>query len=59
MDDPEHKTVQCRQACMKTHSPCLHACDRLCHQDCGSCVRPIDGVQLPCGHTADGIPCCK
>lgn len=53
-----HRVFACPQACQRLHSPCNHNCQKAtCGEDCGLCMVLVDNVQLPCGHTKDGVPC--
>ncbi|KAF6248733.1 AAA domain-containing protein [Scenedesmus sp. NREL 46B-D3] len=56
-DDPKHVTSRCLQPCARLCAAGLHACGKLCYQECGRCLARVDGVQLPCGHAADSVPC--
>ncbi|WIA41120.1 hypothetical protein OEZ86_004748 [Tetradesmus obliquus] len=56
-DDPGHLTSRCLQPCARLCAAGLHACSKLCFEACGRCLEQVDGVVLPCGHTADGVAC--
>ncbi|KAN0098042.1 AAA domain containing protein [Tylopilus felleus] len=57
-DDPDHVAVMCTQRCRKL---CRreHRCKEQCHTPCGDCLFPVTvlGVELPCGHVKDSVPC--
>ncbi|CAG8550528.1 6058_t:CDS:10 [Dentiscutata erythropus] len=50
-DDPQHVGVFCRKDCMRLHSDCQHPClNKMCGEDCGKCLFPVENIELPCGH---------
>ncbi|EPQ31850.1 uncharacterized protein PFL1_00049 [Pseudozyma flocculosa PF-1] len=55
--DAEHRLHPCEAPCARLHEECSHPCQKACHEDCGLCEFPLSSVQLPCGHTADKVPC--
>ncbi len=56
-DDRAHQTVKCSKECQLLHQPCGHPCTKMCHEECGLCMRGIPNVPLPCGHVAILLPC--
>lgn len=53
-----HEVFKCEQPCQRRHKPCAHPCQKpTCGEDCGRCMIALDGVQLPCGHFKDKVPC--
>ncbi|CAK9783071.1 unnamed protein product [Cutaneotrichosporon oleaginosum] len=52
-DDLEHKHARCVAQCARLHEACGHPCTRLCAENCGKCLVSIEGVTLPCGHSAN------
>ncbi|KAH9887903.1 hypothetical protein C8Q73DRAFT_808008 [Cubamyces lactineus] len=52
-----HRNMRCPAACNRTPCPRSHPCSRRCYEDCGRCEFPIYNVVLPCGHTAQKVPC--
>lgn len=51
-DDPQHVTTRCLEPCAKLCAAGDHPCSKLCYAACGMCQEPVQGVKLPCGHTA-------
>ncbi|EJD52447.1 P-loop containing nucleoside triphosphate hydrolase protein [Auricularia subglabra TFB-10046 SS5] len=51
-----HSAVVCSQRCTKLCAR-QHPCSKLCSEACGNCRFPIRGVELPCGHIANTVPC--
>ncbi|KAG5177742.1 AAA domain-containing protein [Tribonema minus] len=51
--------ARCAEPCARAPLRCprRHACPRRCWQACGRCEAAVDGIALPCGHGADGVPC--
>lgn len=56
-DDRAHQAVKCPKDCQLLHQPCGHPCIKMCHEECGLCMRGIPNVPLPCGHVASLLPC--
>ncbi|TLD10377.1 hypothetical protein PgNI_06085 [Pyricularia grisea] len=54
-----HKVWNCPQPCARIRQTCTHPCRNLCGQNCGPCLEPLDGIQLPCGHMMNKVPCYK
>ena len=52
-----HRAFPCPQPCQRLHNTCSHGCPKFCGEDCGVCMLKISGVELPCGHTKDGVYC--
>jgi hypothetical protein len=53
-----HEIYRCEEPCQRRHKACNHLCQKAtCGEDCGNCTIKINGVQLPCGHTKDNVPC--
>ncbi|CAG8548421.1 10476_t:CDS:10, partial [Dentiscutata heterogama] len=57
-DDPQHVGVFCRKDCMRLHSDCQHPClNKMCGEDCGKCLFPVENIELPCGHEYKNAKC--
>lgn len=53
-----HNVFTCPEPCQRLHTPCNHICQEpTCGEPCGLCMIKLNGVQLPCGHSKDGIFC--
>ncbi|KAI0816803.1 hypothetical protein BC628DRAFT_1334253 [Trametes gibbosa] len=52
-----HRSMRCTAPCNRTPCPRKHPCPLRCSDDCGQCMFPMYGIGLPCGHTADVVPC--
>lgn len=53
-----HEVFRCERPCQRRHKACNHLCRKTtCGEECGRCTIKIDGVQLPCGHSKDNVPC--
>ncbi|KAF1833598.1 P-loop containing nucleoside triphosphate hydrolase protein [Decorospora gaudefroyi] len=53
-----HAVFQCEQPCQRRHQACDHPCQKdTCGESCGKCMITMNDVQLPCGHTKNGVAC--
>ncbi|KAF2120795.1 hypothetical protein BDV96DRAFT_275996 [Lophiotrema nucula] len=53
-----HEVFSCPQPCQYRHESCGHPCQKkTCGEDHGICQVKLDGIELPCGHTQDNVPC--
>ncbi|KAF1984925.1 NFX1-type zinc finger-containing protein 1 [Aulographum hederae CBS 113979] len=53
-----HEVFHCEQPCQRRHQICDHPCQKsTCGEDCGRCLIPRNGIELPCGHFKDDVPC--
>lgn len=52
-----HSAFSCPNPCPRRRSTCDHECPKLCGEDCGDCLKQINGVKLSCGHQKDNVPC--
>ncbi|KAH9848820.1 hypothetical protein C2E23DRAFT_738850 [Lenzites betulinus] len=52
-----HRSMKCPAPCNRTPCPRKHPCPLRCSDDCGHCQFPMYDIGLPCGHTADVVPC--
>ncbi|KAK3689366.1 hypothetical protein B0T22DRAFT_427646 [Podospora appendiculata] len=55
--DVLHAAFACPQPCPRIRTTCSHQCPLLCSDVCGDCKVLVSGVQLPCGHVKDRVPC--
>lgn len=51
--------TKCWKPCGKLCARGRHACELLCYQPCNACNALEESVELPCGHIARNVPCCK
>ena len=46
-----HEFIRCNQKCLKPRPPnCPHPCAKVCWQDCGPCLRPVEKFRAFCQH---------
>lgn len=55
--DRMHRAVSCAQSCNLLHAVCQHPCQKICSDNCGSCMMPVENFLLPCGHVLEQIDC--
>jgi hypothetical protein len=57
-DDQDHVAYLCRESCALLCVARLHACPRLCFEDCGECLVGVPPTPLPgCGHIPARLQC--
>ncbi|XP_078543923.1 NFX1-type zinc finger-containing protein 1-like isoform X2 [Lissotriton helveticus] len=54
--DPEHRKFECRKPCEKILCDEGHKCEKICFQDCGSCMVLMEKKIPKCGHV-QSVPC--
>ena len=47
--DPFHRAFVCKKPCTKT-CPEGHPCPKLCSDECGACMKPVEKLMPKCGH---------
>ncbi|CAH1759698.1 5746_t:CDS:10, partial [Entrophospora sp. SA101] len=56
-DNSRHSIMFCEKKCSRLYPGCGHPCDKICGDDCGKCMFPIDDLILPCGHIYENPRC--
>ncbi|CAJ0905633.1 4526_t:CDS:10 [Entrophospora sp. SA101] len=56
-DNSRHFEMPCEKKCSRLHPGCEHPCNKLCRNDCGKCLFPIDNFELACGHIYENPRC--
>ncbi|CAG8473184.1 15643_t:CDS:10 [Racocetra fulgida] len=59
-DDPQHIGVVCQKPCTRLFPDCQHPCrNKICGENCGNCLWPIENITLPCGHEYKNAKVCE
>ncbi|KAI5811330.1 hypothetical protein DFH27DRAFT_21800 [Peziza echinospora] len=52
-----HNAMVCMEECTRGLVGCSHPCVTVCGKPCAKCMVRQAELQLPCGHTAQNVPC--